>query len=180
MDWNWTHYYQQESAMAHRPSLRSHENCTIVTMRRKASGCSCHVILETNWKNAIMYSAIAIQDSQQTDARVQQRITYVIVRSASFTVLLSPSKANICHRWSRTSRSLRRSSSSYVSFSPRASRIAAADPLGRLAGEMVNSVLKEDAERCPPVCFVDVLIEVMAWDVDVRASVDIINCLSLA
>lgn len=102
------------------------------------------------------------------------------VRSASLTVLLSPSSANICHLWSRTSRSLVKKSSSAGSFSPIASRIAAADLFGRTAGDMVNKLSKEEAERWLVVCLEDDLMEVMACEAEVSDNAWVMSCLSLA
>ena len=71
-------------------------------------------------------------------------------------------------------------SSSAVSFSPHARRIAAADLLGSMAGDIVKSVLNESAERwLVEEWREDGLMDVIACEVDVVDSAPVISCFSL-
>ena len=58
--------------------------------------------------------------------------------------------------------------------------MAAADLLGSTAGEMVNSVSNEDAERWLVVGLLEVLMDVMAWELDVKERACVMSCLSFA
>ena len=72
-------------------------------------------------------------------------------------------------------------SSSDGSFSPAASRMAAADLLGRTAGETVKRLSKDDAgSTWLWEVGSEVRMEVMAWDVDVRERACVISCFSFA
>lgn len=58
--------------------------------------------------------------------------------------------------------------------------MAAADLVGRTAGDIVNRLSKEEAERWLVVCREDDLMEVMACEADVSDNACVMSCLSLA
>ena len=66
-------------------------------------------------------------------------------------------------------------------MSPSAIRIAAADLLGKTAGDIVNRVSKAETGRMKPLVFLpEVWIEVIACEVEVRESAWEMICFSLA
>ena len=99
---------------------------------------------------------------------------------ASLTVLRSPKSEDLPSLISHLP-ILEMISSSSLSFSPIASFRAAADLLGKTAGEMVNRTSKDDAASTRLVeRGAEGSMDVIAYDVDIKERACFMSCLSLA
>jgi hypothetical protein len=134
---------------------------------------------------------VGISEKCSYGSTIQKFYHHLTPLSASFTELLSPSKASICHFWSLTSLSFKNGTSLSVSAPPPPPPshnccVAAADSFGSTAGDRVKRASNDRDVRCEEGCEVakdedaEGLMEDMEREEEVNVRAWVISCFNFA